>query len=165
MPLRGYCQNSLPLGIRDKTLYVFLRTEKTVESVKVFILGVLVYISPSLFLSLGKRWFNELKTASNPPWETRARTLRTRFWRAVVLVLCVVGCTLLVLYWSGYSRHNGQYWLRVAAVVFLLTATLGRGGWAIESWTHNTIIERIDRGMYLIGQLGGTVLLLFALSF
>ncbi len=135
------------------------------ESVKVFILGVLVYISPSLFLSLGKRWFNGLKTASNPPWETRARTLRTRFWRAVVLILCVVGCTLLVLYWSDYSQHNGRYWLRVAAIVVFLTATLGRGGWAIESWNHNTIIERIDRGMYLIGQLGGTVLLLFALSF
>lgn len=136
-----------------------------VESIKVFILGVFVYISPSLFLSFGRRWVDELKTNSNPSWEARAYTLRKRFWKAFFLILVVVGSTVFVLHWLGYLQPSGRYWLRVVAVIVLLTVTLGRGGWGIESWDHNTVIERIDRGMYLIGQLGAAVLLLFALTF
>ncbi len=135
------------------------------ESIKVFILGVLVYISPSLSLRLGRRWFDELKTNSNPPWEYRAYILKNRFWKAFFMILAVVGGTILVQHWLGYLRPTGQYWLRVLTVIILLNASLGRGGWAIESWKHNTVIERIDRGMYLIGQLGAAVLLLFALTF
>ena len=135
------------------------------ESIKVFILGVLVYISPSLFLCLGTSWFEELTTNSDPPWEVRAYTLRKRLWTAFFLILTVVGSTIVVLYWLDYLRPSGQYWLRVAVVIVLFTATLGRGGFAIASWDQNTVIERIDKGMYLIGQLGATALLLFALTF
>ncbi len=134
-------------------------------SIKVFILGVFVYISPPLFLCLGKRWFEELKTNSDPPWEVRAYTLRKRLWNAFFLIFTVVGSTIFVLYWFDYLRPSGQYWLRVAVIIVLLTATLGRGGFAIASWDNNTVIERIDRGMYLIGQLGAAALLLFALTF
>ena len=45
-----------------------------------------------------------------------------------------------------------------------LTATLGRGGRGIETFPQETIIERIDRDMLMIAQLGATTFLLIALG-
>jgi len=45
-----------------------------------------------------------------------------------------------------------------------LTATLGRGGWGIQTIKGTSGIERIDRGMYVLSQLGATAILLLALS-
>lgn len=132
------------------------------EAVKVFLLGVLVYLSPRFFFLLGGRWFSELKTRNE--WEERVRVMRARFWKALGLVLVVVAATLFALNYCGYAVAKDGHWARVAAVVIALSSTLGRGGWAIETWKNKSIPERIDRGMYTISQLGATVLLLFALS-
>jgi hypothetical protein len=45
-----------------------------------------------------------------------------------------------------------------------LTTALGRGGWTIQTWAGTTVVERIDRGMYVIGQLGAAALLIFVLT-
>lgn len=132
------------------------------EAGKVFLLGVLVYLSPRHFFLLGGRWFSELKTRNE--WEERVRVMRARFWKALGLVLVVVAATLFALNYCGYAVAKDGYWARVAAVVIALSSTLGRGGWAIETWKNKSIPERIDRGMYTISQLGATVLLLLALS-
>jgi hypothetical protein len=55
-------------------------------------------------------------------------------------------------------------WLRIVAVVIVLTAALGRGGSAIATWKEGTTVEAIDRRMYLISQLGGAALLVFVLT-
>ncbi len=65
---------------------------------------------------------------------------------------------------SGTLEMDAQDWLRVVAVMAALTAALGRGGWEIETWKGVTIVERIDRGMYVIGQLGAAALLVFILT-
>ncbi|MBF6647535.1 hypothetical protein [Methylobacter sp. BlB1] len=132
------------------------------ESGKVFLLGILVYVSPRLFFVVGERWFPEL--ANRNEWEERVWVMRARFWKALGLVSVVVMSTLLVLHYCEYSVLKKGHWTRVAAVVIALSSTLGRGGWAIETWKNKSIPERIDRGMYTISQLGATVLLLFALS-
>jgi len=132
------------------------------ESGKVFLLGVLVYVSPRLFFVVGERWFPEL--ANRNEWIERVRVMRARFWKALGLVSVVVVSTLLALHYSGYPVVKDGHWIRISAVVIALSSTLGRGGWAIETWKNKSIPERIDRGMYTISQLGATVLLLFALS-
>jgi hypothetical protein len=134
------------------------------ESGKVVLLGVLVYVSPRLFYVVGERWFPEL--ANRNEWIERVRVMRVRFWKALGLVSVVVVSTLLVIHYSGYRYPvvKDGHWIRIAAVVIALSSTLGRGGWAIETWKNKSIPERIDRGMYTISQLGATVLLLFALS-
>jgi cytochrome c biogenesis protein CcdA len=129
---------------------------------KVFLLGVLAYVSPCLFFVVGKRWFPELEDRNE--WEERIRVMRTRFWKAFGLVSFVVISTLLILYYCGHSMVRDFHWTRIAAVVIALSSTLGRGGWGIATWKNNSIPERIDRGMYTISQLSATVLLLFALS-
>jgi hypothetical protein len=37
-----------------------------------------------------------------------------------------------------------------------ITATLGRGGWAIQTLNNPTVVERVDRGMFVIAQLGAS---------
>lgn len=132
------------------------------ESVRVFLLGLLVYTFSQLFFVVGERWFPELKNRSE--WEERIKTMRRRFWKALGLVSVVVLAILFVLGFCGHLLAKGSYWARVAAVVIALSSTLGRGGWAIETWKNKSVPERIDRGMYTISQLGATVLLLFALT-
>ena len=53
-----------------------------VESIKILLLGVVVYLSPRLFVRLGGRWCSELKTPNEFPFRA-ATDLRRRFWRAV----------------------------------------------------------------------------------
>ena len=43
-------------------------------------------------------------------------------------------------------------------------AALGRGGWGIQSFKGTTPVERIDRALYTIEQLGAGALLIFALT-
>lgn len=96
------------------------------ESGKVFLLGVFVYVSPPLFFLVGERWFPELKNRNE--WDERVRVMRTRFWKALGLVSAVVAVTLLVLNYCGPAVAKDGYWARVAAVVIALSSTLGRGG-------------------------------------
>lgn len=132
------------------------------ETVKVLVLGVLVYFSPNFFFTVGSRWFPEIERRAE--YEERALALRRKYWRAVQLIITVVGGILLVQYSFGLlSKVNCQYWLRLFAIVVALAATLGRGGWGIQSYKGRTIIERIDRGMYVLSQLGATSILLFLL--
>jgi hypothetical protein len=58
----------------------------------------------------------------------------------------------------------GDICLRIGAVTLALMAALGRGGWAIQSYKGTTPIERIDRGLYVIEQLGAAALLIFAMT-
>jgi hypothetical protein len=129
------------------------------ESVKVFILGVAVYICPPLFRDLIGRWF------PGDPSIDRGQLLRRKFWRAFALVICVLGAVLLSQHWlTGGLRIASDDWLRVGAATMAITATLGRGGWLIQTWKEGTVVERIDRGMYVIGQLGAAALLIFVLT-
>lgn len=132
------------------------------ESIKILILGVIVYVSSRLFFRLGARWFPELR----PPgqFQDRVATLRKRFWRSFFVVVGTTAVVLVMQYVSGSFPNAARNWLRVAAANVALVATLGRGGWAIQSFNGQTIVERIDRGMFVLSQVGATILLLFALG-
>ncbi len=65
---------------------------------------------------------------------------------------------------AGHQVRDGQSWLRIVAAILALTATLGRGGWDVQSIKGKTVVERIDRGMYLSGQLGAFALLVLILG-
>ena len=135
-----------------------------VESIKILLLGVIVYLlSPGLFFRLGGRWFSELKTP-NEEFRRRATILRRRFLRAVVGVFILLTVVLAGLCLVGLFPNGLQNWLRVIAAFLALSATLGRGGRSIETFPQETVVERIDRGMFVIAQVGTTVLLLVALG-
>ena len=127
---------------------------------RIFILGLLLYVAPALFHRLGAAWSSELQAAGD--WEARVQEMRRRFWRSLMLVLSVIATTILLL-WSLLSVEiSKEFSVRVLAVVVALSATLGRGGHAIETWKGSSVVERIDRGMYVLSQLGASVLMLLA---
>ena len=134
---------------------------------RTFLLGLTLYLCPRLFAKLGRRWFpSEFKGDELGTRQNEASIMQRRFWRAFMLVLCAVGVALVAGGWLKDSPFNLDLagWLRVAAVVAALTAALGRGGWAIQSWDDNNVTERIDKGMYVAGQLGAAMLLIFVLT-
>jgi hypothetical protein len=129
------------------------------DSLQVLCLSFLLLTIPPAFRSLAAAWY---------PAETYnagARTLRRRFWRSVVMVVAVVALVLVAQNLrAGCLSLAGDDWLRIAAAMLALTTALGRGGWTIQTWAGTTVVERIDRGMYVIGQLGAAALLIFVLT-
>jgi hypothetical protein len=129
-----------------------------VEAIKIFTAAMAVYFCPWLFNKLMSRWFPD------EPLES-AGVLRVRFWRSFILVLAVIGGVLLF----QQIRHDtlrfaSGDWLRVLAAIIAVTAALARGGWSIQTWKGRTVIERIDRGTFVISQLGTAALLVFVLT-
>lgn len=132
------------------------------EKFKVFLLGIIIYISKDWFLKMGSKWFEELKDRNH--FEDRADTIRNRFWKAIVLNISVVCGTVFVLIILGIANFDTNLVIRMIAIIIALSASLGRGGWDIQSVEGSTIIERIDRGMFKISQLGATILLLIVIT-
>ena len=132
------------------------------EKLKIFVLGIIVYLSKNMFFKIGGLWFEELKDKKR--FECRVDTLRESFWQSLLLVILVTSTFSAYLVLTNKLTINDQYILRVIAIIIALTASLGRGGWNIQSNKGKTIIERIDRGMFVLSQFGATLILLFALT-
>ncbi len=134
---------------------------------KIVILALCVYFCPPMFLRLARQWAPmEFAGQDAADHEQRARILRARFWRGFAFS---IGTICAVLVFSAITqdfvlRLDIGDRLRIMAVIMVLTAALGRGGWAIQTWKEQTTVERIDRGMYMVAQLGGAALLIFVLT-
>jgi len=133
---------------------------------KIFVLGLCAYFCFPVFRRLALLWFpDEFGGEAGADLLRRAAILAHKFWRAAALVVGAIAITLLLQWWRrGNLSLATADWLRIAAAFIAITATLGRGGWGIQTWNAKTIVERIDRGMYVIGQLGAVCLLIFILS-
>lgn len=100
----------------------------------------------------------------DPIFKQRAETMRKRFWTSFLLVIAVVGFSITILYWLGHSLQGTRNILRIIGAFIAITATLGRGGWSIQSYKGNTLSETLDRWMYVLGQLGAAAFLVIALG-
>jgi len=131
------------------------------ESLKITVLGfVLLFFSKSSFFSLRKKCFGEL----NEPEDT-AKILRSRFWKSFLLLIVFISLILAIQQIFFNAHFTTRHWFQATGVFISLTGALGRGGWDIQTCSGKTIVERIDRGMYVISQLGATTILLFILIF
>ena len=128
------------------------------RSAKLFALALGIYFCPPLFDRLMTRWY---------PDEQRhgARVLRRRLWGSLAVVVAILGVVLLFQYWGrgGLVLNEGD-WLRVLAVSVAVTGALARGGWSIQSWKGTSVIERVDRAVFVVTQLGVAVLLVFIVT-
>jgi hypothetical protein len=135
------------------------------DRLQVLCLGFLLLTIPCAFRALAAAWYPELYGSGSEAHYDIAGRLRRKFWKSALMVIAVVGMALLLQYLrKGGLSLAGSDWLRIAATVLALMAALARGGWDIQSWKGNNPIERIDRGMYVIEQLGAASLLIFALT-
>lgn len=81
------------------------------------------------------------------------------FWSVVIIAL-----TLFISIVSGHLLLDRKDFLRVVAVFVALVAALGRGGWDIQTYKGETVVEQVDRIMYYVSQLGVAALLIFIIS-
>ncbi len=128
------------------------------RSAKLFALALGIYFCPPLFDRLMTRWY---------PDEQRdvARVLRRRLWGSLAVVVAILGAVLLFQHWGkdGFVLNEGDG-LRVVAVAMAVTAALARGGWSIQSWKGTSVVERVDRAVFVVTQLGVAVLLVFIVT-
>lgn len=126
---------------------------------KIAVLGFLVYfVSTSAFFRWEAKWFGKVAKHDDRP-----KVLRDKFWKSSLLVIVFIVLVLAIQLCFFTFEFTVKYCLQLIAVIIVLIAALGRGGWDIQSFKHQTAIERIDRGMYVISQLGATGILLFVL--
>lgn len=132
---------------------------------KKIVLGLCIYFCPKLFERLGRQWYPEDESGhSCLGLITNADILRERFWNAVFWSVVIVALTLVISVVSGHPPLYGKDFLRVSAVFFALVAALGRGGWDIQTWDGESVVEQVDRAMYYVAQLGVAALLIFIIS-
>lgn len=134
---------------------------------KITLLGISLYFCPPLFQRLSRIWYSgDFSGDCAARNEEKAKILRRRFWKAGGSVLCLFIIALLFGWlWHGALRFEARDWIRVGAAWVAVTAAVARGGWEIQSLGGKTVIERIDRGMYILGQIGAATLLIFILTF
>ena len=65
---------------------------------------------------------------------------------------------------AGNPFVSRGLWGRVLAAYLALATALSHAGWCIRTSDGNTPIERIDRGMYVVGQTGAATLLILILT-
>ncbi len=137
---------------------------KLESSLKVFILGCVLYFSSHpAFYTLAKKWFPGPKIPDG--LTKRVNEMERNFWKSLLLVSVLIILVLAIQFYFFNAKFSTKHWLQVAGIFIALAATLGRAGWGIQTCAGNTILERIDRGMYVISQLGATCILLFVLIF
>ena len=137
---------------------------KLESSLKVFILGCVLYFSSRpAFYVLAKKWFPDPKIPDG--LTKRVNNMKRNFWKSVLLVSVLIILVLAIQFYFFNAKFSTKHWLQLTGIFIALTAALGRAGWGIQTCANDTILERIDRGMYVISQLGATCILLFVLIF
>ena len=132
---------------------------------KIIILGLCIYFCPKLFERLGRQWYPKDESGQSYLGSiSNADILRRRFWKAVFWSVIIVALTLFVSVVIGHPLLDGKDFLRVSTVFVALVAALGRGGWNIQTWDGETVVEQVDRAMYYVAQLGVAALLIFIIS-
>lgn len=132
------------------------------KSLRIFILGVLLYFSPkSVFFTFAAKWFPDPRIPDG--LMSRVNVMRRNFWRSVRLAFISIGLVLNIQLHLCNVVFSTKHWLQVVGVFIALTGALGRGGTGILSMPTVNFFERIDYGMFVISQLGVTCILLFVL--
>ena len=137
--------------------------KKVCDFLKLFLLAVLLYFSTNdAFLTLAKKWFPD-----PPPDEFKERVniMKHNFWKSCGLVFVFIALILTIQYRFFNTHFTTKHWFQVAGAFIALTAALGRGGWGIQTASGVTVPEKIDRGMFVVSELGATCILLFVLIF
>ena len=132
---------------------------------KILVLGLCIYFCPVLFERLGNRWYPKDGKGEHYLGQIcNSGLLRKRFWRAAIYIVVVIVLALLVSLAIGNPPPDGRDRLRLLAVFFALLSALGRGGWGIQTYGNDTVVERVDRAMYRVSQLGAAALLILIMT-
>ena len=124
-------------------------------------LGLCVYFCPWLFACLWRKWCPD----EREDIPDIAVSLCKRFWCRSILIGTGIVLLLFVSIAAGNSPISDPGdWVRVLAAYLALVTALSHGEWCIQTWGGNSPIERINRGMYVVGQTGAAALLILILT-
>ena len=85
----------------------------------------------------------------------RRKTIASFLW---ILSGVVLGVCLPVLLWKTTAVPSGYSLLAIVSVVCFSWATLGRLGWAGQSYKGQTVFEELDTGIFWVLYWFGTLL-------
>jgi hypothetical protein len=96
----------------------------------------------------------------------KSTLVRKAFWSSLALVVISGGVGAIVSTGAGLlvcTTHVGGIWLEVIGILLLLWATVFVRGWEIQTWAGVTLVERVNRWLYLGLACIGTVVLVGSL--
>jgi hypothetical protein len=141
--------------------------------VRAFIFGcyatVLCLVAPSRFLAQAKVYDSKLPPQSKPEDQNAhlAKIVRRAFWGSFSLTVgfSALGYSLglLLQCLDGPATPATAKAVQLASAGLVLVATLATGGWKIQTFSGNTLPEKVNqwitRGLYVIGTFLFTVFL------
>jgi hypothetical protein len=122
---------------------------------------LLCLVAPSRFLALAKEYDSAIAIESEPGDQTakRAKLVRGGFWKSPGLTLSagIVGYGLgqLLQNVAGPANSVTAMVMQLASAGIVLVATLATRGWDIQTYSGETLVEKVNqwlsRGLFVIG--------------
>lgn len=135
------------------------------KSVELSILFVVLIFSGRCFFALAKRWFPDEANSDGAEDNVHQRglILRRSLLKSFLFNGVIFFFAILFLFLYLNITFNKFNVLKTIAFFIVLTATIGRGGWSIQSSCGNTLVERMDKGFFKISQYINAVIFLVAM--
>ncbi|HAT2166880.1 TPA: hypothetical protein I8149_000986 [Citrobacter freundii] len=87
------------------------------------------------------------------------KNLRRGLWTNLFFFVFII----LFVWWHYHPQLTWFNGIKVLAAYLALTVTLGRGGWAIQTFKGSTLPERIDNTIYRGAQYINVIILLITI--
>jgi len=124
------------------------------EMGRVFLLGVILYISPTRFITLGAGWFPELEGKDDIL--DRARFIRRNFWKKVRDIIAITAMLLTVMYLADRKPPDDTMfhsWWFTGIAIFGLLVIMQFPPRGSRPPAGDSIIDRIDQGQQTFARL------------
>lgn len=87
------------------------------------------------------------------------KNLRRGLWTNLIVFVFII----LFVWWRYHPQLTWFNGIKVLAAYLALTVTLGRGGWAIQTFKGGSLPERIDNTIYRGAQYINVIILLITI--
>jgi hypothetical protein len=131
------------------------------NTIKVLIIGILLYISPTLSIKLARRWFSYDKALRD--FDKNGYALFKSFWlNCLICSALFFGTALYFKHWSGLTQ---DLTIRIIASVFLVATSFSGNKWEVQTWSNNFLLnERIYNGLDKTSKIASSMLLIYVLT-
>jgi len=133
------------------------------ETIKIIIVGISIYISSRFTKYFIKKWFSDTSNYTIEDILINSSKLKKRLYKNFLLMAIIVFCCVVILSIIGSFTFCIQNIFRASAIIILLTGSLSKAPWRELTHDDKFFINRVDHYMYIISQVSGTILLIFAL--
>jgi hypothetical protein len=131
------------------------------DTPKIILIGILLYLIPSLSIKLARYWFSQDHIFEN--FDKNGYALFKSFW--LNFILCTVlffGTALYFKCWTGLTQDLS---IRILASVLLVATSFSGNKWETQSWSRDVFLnERIYNGLDKLSKIASAMLLIYIFS-